>query len=433
MLNSVLLKSARKVMSNTSPAQFTITARFISSDPGSKFSFYPFMIESITIDRDYLENFGDVIDLTMMISPKDYALMQDQGQNLLCILTVTYIDKYGKTVYTPAPIRKQYNVMINDPLDVRKSIPDIQVYTEPSTKVTVRLVEPAIYKLRHIKINTVLQNATLTQAIHEITRSFGIERLQMVPLDNVHQYDHIDIASHQGVDSIFGYLQSRFGLYPKGANSYITDGVLYIYPPFETAPSYDKTAIFYQVDTGNFAGSNIFHRVENKSISIVINSQPNSYDLSIAGSENTGTGFIFTRASRMVDGFTGVDSKEGAKFTDDPALAVSLNNGRTLSKDMNNFFRIKATDNPFPSMSELVMHQASLMELVWMNADPFQLDPGHAVTYYYDRNSSMIKKTGIVERATFVISKITQMDTRDMFGAVGQLVLRLSTNESVTL
>lgn len=433
MLNSTLLKSANRIMSSTSPAQFNITARFISADEGSKFSFSPFLIQKLVIDRDYLGNFGDEIDLSMVISPKDYALMQDQGQNLLCVLTITYVSQFGKVLFTPAPIRKQYNVMINDAMDVRKAIPDIQLYTEPSTPITVRLIEPTIYKLRHTKVNTVYQNMTVTDAIYAITQAFDITKIQMVPLDNTHQYDHIDLAGYQGIDSIYGYLHSRFGLYQKGANSYITDGVLYIYPPFETNPTYDKSAIFYQVDTGNFAGNHIFHRVENKDVSIVINSQPESYDLSIAGSENVGTGFIFTRASRLVDGMTAVDSKDGARFTEEPSLSVSLNSKRTAMKDLNNIFHIRATDNPYPAMSSIMSHQASLMQVQWMNADPFQLDPGHAVSYYYDQNETMVKKTGIVEHARFEISNMKKMDTKDMFGAVGVLTLRLSPNSSIAL
>ena len=433
MLNSTLSESAAKIIANKSSAQFSITAHFISGNQGSDFSFYPFQINEIAINKDFLGNYGDEIDMKIWISPKDYALMQDQGQNLLCILTYTYLDKYGKTLYDPTPIRKQYNVMINDPRDVRKAIPDIQTYREPSTEMSVRLIETTIYKLRHTKLNTVYQNVTPTQAIHAITQSFGIEKLQMVELDNSHQYDHIEISSYQGIDSIFGYLHSKCGLYHKGANSYITDDVLYVYPPFETDPSYDKTAIFYQVDTGKFSGAHIFHKVENKNVSIVVNTQPHSYDLSVAGSENVGTGFVFTRASRLTDGFTTVDSKEGALFTDQPALSVILNTARTIQKDLNNLFHIKATDNPFPAMSHVISHQASLMEVSWMHADPFQIDPGHSVKYYYDENETMILKTGIVEKAAFRLTPMQRMDTKQMFGCVGQLTLRLSPNSSKTL
>lgn len=433
MLNSTLLSSAQKIINNTSPAQFQIVAKFINSQDNAKFVWFPLRIDMIDIVKDFIGNFADVIDMTMIISPKDYALLQDQGQDLLCVLTITYLDKNGIVVYTPPPIQKQYHVLINDPRDIRKVTSDIQLHTEPSQTITVRLVEPLIYNLRHTKINTVYQNVTVTQAIHAITQAFTISKLQMIESDNTHRYDHIDISSYQGIDSIYGYLQSKCGIYPKGSTHYITDECLYIYPPFETAPEYDKTAIFYQVDSGRFSGNHIFHKLENNSVSIVVNSQPQSYDLSIAGSENIGTGFIFTRASRMTDGFTTIDSNKGVQFTENPALSVNLANSRTAVKDKNNLFHIKATDNPFPAMSQIVSHQASLMNVQWMNADPFQLDPGHAVAYYYDFNQKMVKKTGIVESAHYRISFMEKTNTKDRFGAVGDLVLRLSPNETTIL
>jgi hypothetical protein len=430
MLNSTLLSSAQNVINSKAPVQFQMVAKFINSQSGSSFAFYPLRISQLEIEKDFIGKFADVIKLTMMISPKDYALLQDQGQNLLCVLTITYLDKTGQVTYTPPPIQTQYNVIINDPRDIRKAVPDIQVYTHPSETITVQLVEPLIYNLRHTKINTVYQNITVKNAIYAITQAFGISKIQLVDPENTHQYDHIDLSSYLGIDSIYTYLQSKCGVYPKGSTHYITGGCLYLYPPFETAPSYDKTAIFYQVDTGRFSGNHVFHKLENKNLSIVINSQPQSFDLSVAGSENVGTGFVFTRASRLTDGVTTIDSNNGAQFTDNPALSVNLATNRTAVKDSNNLFHIKSTDNPYPAMSNIVAHQASIMNVQWMNCDPFQLDPGHAVTYYYDYNGAAVKRTGILESARFVLSNMAKPSTKDQFGAVGDLVLRLSPNQT---
>jgi regulation of enolase protein 1 (concanavalin A-like superfamily) len=433
MLNSTLVAAAAKVMSNPAPAQFIVTAQFVNSQSGSEFSFFPRFIDEMVIVRDYLENFADEFDMKMTVSPKDYALLQDQGQNLLCVLTWTYVDQWGKTIYDPAPIRTQYNVMINDPWDIRKSVTDVQVHTEPNTELWVRLVEPAVYKIRQTKVNAVYQNMTMTQTLYAVSQLLGIEKIHLVPLDNTHQYDHVNITSYQGISSVYGYLHSRFGLYLKGATSYLSGGVLYVYPPFETDPVYDKTAIFYQVDSGKYAGAHIFHRTENKNVSVVVNTQPQSYDLSVGGSENIGTGFIFTRASRLTDAFTAVDSSEGARFTDEPALSVSLNSSRTLVKDYNNLTHIPSTDNPYPATSKIISHQASIMNVVWMHADPFLLDPGQKIVYYYDKDEIMVKKTGILERAEYRISRMHQMDAKSMFGVVATLTLRLSPNESVVI
>lgn len=433
MLNSVLMTSAGKVMSSTSPASFTITAHFISAAAGSKFSFYPILIDEIQLNQNFAQNFADELDLAMTISPKDYALLHDQGQDLLCVLTITYCDKYGKEVFTPPPIQKQYHAMINNARDIRKALPDVHVYTEMSTPISIRLIEPTVYALRHTKINAVYPAVTVKQAIYAITQAFGIERLHLVEPDNDHVYDHVSFGSYQNISSIYNYLQSVCGVYTKGINAYIQNECMYIYPPFETDPTYDKSTLFYQVDSGRYAGNDVFHRYENSTLSIVVNTQPHSYDLSIAGSENIGTGFVFNRASRLADGFTTIDSAQGAQYTQDPAFTVTLKNSRTASKDKNNLFHIHATDNPFPAMSELISHQASLMDVQWMNADPFIMDPCQKIVYYYDKNGTMIQKTGIMEKAAYRMVRLKQTDARSVFSCVGVITLRLSPNETVVL
>lgn len=430
MLNTILLKSALKVINSPAHAQYTVTAHFISAAPNSTFSFYPMLIDDIIFDMNYADNFADEIDLNMTVSPKDYALMQDQGQDLRCIVTITYCTKDGRQVFDPPPIQRQYVVMINDPVDIRNTLPDVQSYTEIQTPMSVRLVEETIYALRHTKINTVYQKMDVKQAIHAITQSFDIERIHLVEPDNTHVYDHIDIGSYQGISSIYGYLQSKCGIYQKGINAYFTNGVLYIYPPFETDPVYDKSVIFYQVDTGRFAGSHVFHKSEKDSVSIVLNTQGETIDLTISGAENVGTGFIFNRASRMTDGFTAIDSQQGAMFTEDPALSITLNDSRTVTGGRNNLFHVHGTDNPYPHMSTLMAYQASLMTVQWMNCDPFLLDPCQKVKFYYDKNKVMMARTGIMERAYYRLARMEKMHSKYVFGCVGLLTLRLSPNET---
>jgi len=433
VINQTLVYLTDTIMKYDYPNQFTIEAHFMSSSPGATLSFYPFRIDRITINRDYAGNFADEIDLNFIISPKDYAILQDSGQNLIVVLTVTYLDKYGNGVHHIAPVQKQYCAMINNPRDIRKSVPDVHLYTEPSEYISVRLIEKTIYTLRTTKINNIFQKASVKDVILAITHMFDIKSIHLVEPDNTHVYDHIDLGSYQGIESIYLYLQSKCGVYTKGINSYFTDGVLYIYPAFDTAITYDKHIYFYQVDTGRYAGASSYHSIEDnsKTVSVVINTQPHSYDLSIAGAENVGTGFMFMRSSRMTDGITTLDSRDGAQFTQDPSLKISLDGVRPLSGTSTNMKYVKHTDNPYPSMSEIAAHQASLMSVTWQNANPFVIDPCQVVKYYYDRNGTVLKKTGIIEQATYRIVRIQRVDKHDIFGCSGDMILRLSTNETV--
>ena len=427
MLNASLEAAARQVMSAPTAAQFRLTMRFFNTNTNSTWSFVPFHISLLRIDRNYLVNWGDVIDLSLMVSPSDYANMQDQGQDLACLITLNYTDLTGKVVYSPPPVQTQYQVVISNPMDIRKSIPNIHQHVEPTMDMTVRLVERSVYNLRHTRINTIFQTMTVTNVTYALAQLFGVTKLHLVPPDNTHSYDHLKIVSYQGMDQVWDYIQQKFGYYTRGLAAYLTGGCLFIYPPYETAPVYDKTAIFYQVEQGQYAGSNIFHQIKGSSISIVVNQPPTSFDLSIHGSENVGTGLVFTRASRMTDGYTSLDSS-GVQYTDNPALSITVKNARTAMKDRNNVLHIQPTDNPFPHMSALIAHQASVMEVNWPCADPFQLDPGHAVRYYYDQAGVMVQKTGIVESGVYEIRPVTKLDSGDLFQCQGTLSLRLAPN-----
>lgn len=430
MLNTVLLAGASKVVAAETPTSCTILPHFISDADGSTFSFYPIMVDSITFDFDYADAYSDDITLQMTISPRDYALMQDQGQNLLCNLVITYVDRYGNQVLDPPPKCIQYRAIINNAEDIRKTVPDVQMYTEPSRPISVQLMDPLVYDIRNTKINTIYQTSTVKTAIYAIAQELGITKVHLVEPDNTHVYDHIAIGSYQGISSIYGFLQSTCGIYRKGINAYITNGVLYIYPIYETDPTYDKSALLYQVDTGRYAGVPSLHRVKDDTVSIVINTQPQSEDLSILAAENVGTGVIFNRASRMGDGYTTIDSNQGTLFTEDRALGISLVNPRTAAGDRNSVKYIHGTDNPFPAMSELISYQASIMGVAWPNADPFLLDPCTKITYYYDRNEVMVSKTGILSRARYAFVRQQKVGTKFVFSCTGALEIRLSPNET---
>lgn len=433
MQNSTLLNAANAVIANPAATYFRLKFVFTNASTGSEFLFSPFKVTSLVINQDFVTNCYDDIRVTMTVCPKDYALFQDQGQNLECLLTLIWVDRNGQPVLSATPVQKKYMVMITDPRDVRKAIPDVHLYTTPSHSITFRLMESAVYDTRHRKINYGIQAATISDMIHSMLYGYNIKTIDLVAPDNTHTYDHIFIPSYMGFETGFSYLQSHYGVYAKGMCYYLTDGCAHIYPPYEVNPSTSQSLTFFQARTGYLGGSDFVHQKVGNDYRIVIDSQPHSYDLSVAGSENHGTGFTFNRASKITDGYTQLTPNTGADYTSDSSLMIKMDSTRTMGVGTSNLHHILATDNPFPHMSELAMHQASLMQVHWPGADPFSLIPGEQVTYCYDRNGTMIKKTGIVERGYFDIKAIKRDSDAQLFTCTGTLVLRLNPNESMIL
>lgn len=433
MRNTVLQNAATNILNNPVAVYFRIDITFTSTATGSAWSLVPYVIDDLTYTYDYISQCYDSIVVDATVSPKDYALMQDQGQSLQATVILTYVTENNTRLSNPLPVKKKYRVLLMDAYDIRKSVPDVQLYTTPTHKFSFRLIEDTVYQLRHTKLSFALQTGTMHSAIHALAHGYDISTMSLIDPDNTHTYDHIILPSYIGFSGSFGYLQSHFGVYMKGMTYYLTNSCLYIYPPYETNPTSDRTITFFQVRTGQYGGLSCKHCKVGNDYQVIIDSQPHSQDLSIAGVENHGTGVSFINANTLTDGYTSIDANKGAAFNDDIGSVVSLTSARTMDASVNNIKHITATENPYPHMSLIAMHQASLMQVSWPGADPFAVIPNTKVVYCYDRNGTMLKKTGIVEHAEFKLSKMNTTGTMTMFGCNAQLTLRLAINDTQTI
>ena len=153
MRNTVLQNAAAAVIANPTAVYFRVDLNFTSTAAGSTWSFTPFVIDQIEFQYDFIERFSDSIVLKATMSPKDYALMQDQGQSIQATMTLTYVTESNTRLSNPLPIRKKYRVLLMDARDIRKSVPDVQLYTTPSHQFTFRLIDESVYRLRHTKLS----------------------------------------------------------------------------------------------------------------------------------------------------------------------------------------------------------------------------------------------------------------------------------------
>ena len=433
MRNTALQKAATNVLTDPAAVYFRVKLTFSNSTTGSTWTFIPYVIDSLVFDYDFIENCYENITVTATMAPKDYAQMQDQGQALQALLTLTYVTENNTRLYSPAPVQKKYRVLLKDAIDIRKAVPDVQLYTTPSHQFSFQLMEETVYQARLIKLGVAYQSTTVSNVIHSLTEGYGVSTLSMVTPDNTHTYDHIIMPSYVGMTGAYGFLHSHHGVYCKGMGYYLQNSCMYIYPPYETNPTSDRTITFFQVKTGKYSGLSCRHKKVGNNYQVVIDSQPVSVDHSIAGVENHGTGISFIHANALTDGYTTIDANKGASFNSNTGSVISLTNSRTLDTDVNHINHVVATDNPYPHMSMLALRQASIMHVPWPGADPYSVIPNTKVVYCYDRNGTMMKKTGIVEHAHFEMKKMNTTGTMTMYGCTGNLTLRLSLNESLTL
>ncbi len=424
MRNTTLAAAISAVMQQSTPAQYGLSIMLISSS-NTSYTFTPTVIETMLIAQDYIGEYTDTIQMEFRISTADYADLFDQIQNLMAVLTITYLTYDARPALSIPPIQRQYKVTVVNPKDVRKQVVDAHLRTTPDNLICIKLIEPVVYPIRQIRIHGIYQSTTLSGVCRHIAQSLNIKNLQMVPLDNTHQYDHVTIPPFKDISNIYLWLHSTYGLYMKGVNFYFTNNRLYIYAPFDTTPTFPNAVTIYQAEEGAYAGATSFHKLSGNDIEIVSNSRPTSQDLSQAGSENRGTAMMFLRASTLVDGIVNVDPTNGAQFNPDAAISVRLNTANLVDSSNQNSYYGKATDNPFSLASVLAERQALMTEIDWPHGIPFKLSPGGAVTYISDENSMTVKRTGIVESVRYAFGRADRNSATIMYVCMAKVKLRL--------
>lgn len=430
MTNSALRNAADKVIAGAQPSHFIMTVTFRSEDD-PKFEYEPIVIDDMSIDQRFDDNYMDDITVSFHASPREYRLLNDHSQNLLATVRMVFLSRTGQSVdqRTP-PFVRTYRAMLVDPMDMRETTVDAEKRVEYTMMVKMRLVEMSIYRIRQQKIHGIFRNTTLKDILGYTSRVFDITNVAIIPPDNTHTYENFNIPPSKGFLEIFTYLQKHYGIYMNGITYYYTGETLYIYPPYDTDPKFPKTARIYRVEKGDYAGSSSFHRhVDDTITDIVTTGKNDSLDLSQIGAENDGTTHHFLRASQLIDGFAS-PANEKISYENNRSLAVETRVRKNMvsTKKANRY--TKAQDNLFDASSQLAAHQGRIANVLWAQAVPFLLKPGHRIAYVHEHDGTTNNRSGILDNAFFYIERSAQTANGYLFTCYASLTLRLSIEEN---
>lgn len=425
--NQALVSATEGILGQQMPCTARIAIEFAGSAAGSTFSFVPISIDNVVFDFHYTENVFTTIYAKIKVSGKDYALLQDQSQNLIASVRITPASSSGTPVRTVDPYLEKFRVLLVNPMDARIMMQDIHLHVEPTREMVVQLIEPLAYRLRHESVTACIHSATVSDMIHYLVHCHDIKNTDIIDPDNTHPFDHMIVPMYPSFMSSIGYLQSTYGVYAKGCSYYIQDDRLYVYPPFETNPSSQGTLTFFQHRVGQASLGGSKYTKAGNDFRIVIDKPAQATDMSLAGAENHGTGFSFTRASRTTGGMTYIDKNKEGSFTDMNTIIMSTNSPQTLDPSSNKIKQVRSTDNPYPHMSTIAAHQASLMTVEWDGVDITAFTPGKKVKYCYDENGVMAQRSGILQRAQVNFQQNMRADSGVVFSTHAQLDIRLAT------
>lgn len=430
MTNTALRQAADTVIASSETAHFMMFITF-SSEDDANFTYEPIVVDYMIINQGFGTNYMDDITVSFHASPREYRLLNDHDQDFLATVRMVFLSRTGQTVdqRTP-PIVKTYRAMLIDPQNMREVTVDAEKRIEYTMTIDMRLVETSIYRIRQQKIHGIFQNTTLKNILNYTTRVFDITKTAIVTPDNTHTYKHIIIPPAKGFLEIFTYLQEQYGVYMNSLRYYYTDGSLYIYPPYDTNPKFPEIARIYRVEKGDYAGSSSFHhRVDASLTDIVTTGETESLDLSQIGAENEGTTQHFLRASQLIDGFAKPASQD-ISYQPNTSLAVETRVRKNMMSSRKANRYTAAHDNIFNASSHLAQHQGRLTRVLWPQAVPFLLKPGHRIEYIHEFDGTIMHRSGILDNASFYIERSAQIAGGYLFTCYGSLTLRLSIEDT---
>ena len=377
-------------------------------------------------------NYADDIRITFDISSKDYSTVYDKKQDLMAILTITMCDREGLINMKTAPQKRTYRAMLLGARDLKKEKVDVHLRTEPDTKMTLQLIEEEVHKLRLKSINTIYRAMNMTSTIRHVSVGFGLKGLTLTPPDSDKTtFDQIVISPYKNFGEIFDFLQKKYGVYMCGIANYFTGSMLYVYAPYDINPKTKLNTIFYQADQGQYAGAPSHHSVVDGNYQIVIDSFSAVHDHTTAAAENHGTSHMFHQSAETIDGIIETDDRGNISYKKATSLAIKLKSNATLDQAAVHNRFVGSTDNMFEVASNLIKHQAVMVNMTWSNAIPFAFTPGQAVTHYSDEDGKIRKRTGIMEMAEYGLRKMFSNSSGVVMVCSAHLRVRLDPDGSL--
>ena len=171
--------------------------------------------------------------------------------------------------------------------------------------IKAQLMHEEAYRVSKIKMNSILPNATVEQAILTFIESMKIKKFCLIPPDNKTIYKNLKIPPMKDIFSFFDYMHTKYGIYNAYGAMYFDNDILYIYPAFVTEGKSKGTFHIYKAPPGylmSARGTTIF---EEEDIFMFTNQLSHHKITAVKELEQVGNSYYSFNTSKMIDKWTG--------------------------------------------------------------------------------------------------------------------------------
>ena len=404
------------------------------------------IIEAINLKQDFYNNTTDGIKVIVSMNPSKIMELNKNQSDLYATLIIEYVDAAtGSPILKEAPLVFTYRVFVHDLENLAKRF-GINTFTNTESvnednqeigsetknmmlNVNVDLIGASEYAANRSHFHGILSNVTIEEAIKISAVNMGISKINMIPADNTTKYRHLIIPPEYGdFAKIFEFFQFKYGIYNNGIRAYISEGTLYIYPPFEMNLNRRPKLTILKAAPNSYLGSDNYHDDSLKDeLVIVSGSKIVQQNLSNVSAENDGNSMFFLKSDEMIDGQINHNSMK----LKDNTLAVTSKMDNSITSRSAVAKYNQPTINVFAHASKLAEGTAELVGLIWDKARPYYIKPGTPINFIFDDKEIVKIKHGIVESVDYNFTRQINKGDKFIYNCTASLMLRMELDVKV--
>lgn len=414
------------------PRSNTLTIKLmIRNHSDASFSLDNTLIDLMTIDQNFADNTTDNILITVGLKATELQKLVTMQSDLFADMVFEYVDPTtGVVDLTEKPITKRYKVFIQDLSTLTKrfganaftntdgSQHTTSVQAASYTSITMQLMTDTDYTTNRSTFTGMMRSMKPEDLVKYMASVMKIGKLKMEPPDNTTTYQHIAIPPEvSGFRAAFDHIQGKHGIYANGFRHYVTEDTMYVYPPFDMKSTKSPRLTILRVSENTYIGHSNYHKShDNGDLTIISNTKLDSKTLSNTGSENDGNTKLFVRSDGMIDGQV---NKADMSLVNVTASMSSTPDG-SISKGSAVPRYLPPTMNLLHHASKFSETNTELMSFGWIKARIFSIYPGMPTTFVFDDKSSVLSKTGQVEKIRYTITRAS----KELFVCNASVVIR---------
>lgn len=387
----------------------------------------PLFVNWVDFDRNYVENFTDVVTVEVTISPGTHNFdVVPYKDNLEITLRRIPLSEAGNSVDNDLEVETlRYRATLfdnksgtlegNNPTLNNKAVAD----RANAIKVKFQLQDPVIERLRMQSVGGVFRDALPTDLIRTVLGKYSkmagddtavnVKGVDVSPKFNPEIRNHY-VIPHLTKLTDFPKVVHELcgGVYSGGFGYYLQRNVWYLYPLYDVSryPETKKTLTLINIPANRLVAPERSYRVTPTQVVVIATGNIKHVDNSEQLQLNYGNGVRFVDSRKVFEGFAQID---GNKATLDRSLNTNEFVNEHRQTKLNHIVESKdrITSNYLTEYGRLAFRAGSMLQATWENSDDSQLYPGMPVKYMYVEHDTAQEMYGILIGAQTIVTSNT--------------------------